>query len=278
MTTRTAWPLALLLSLLLLLPRAAFAADDALRPECDPAAALNNMNGDAEKATQIMLRTDEAMLQRLGCNINEDVMKEIRKTPEAFEIILTEKDPACHDKMFDLYHLDTKENRETLQQVVADVLDTYLQDLGCPRDREKIESLIALDFRLRDLGKNYTSCLMALQRIASAERMYKSGHSEYTSDFGDLLPLLVTSINPDETKPDPEIAKYCCGAAGCDPKKNSEAWTPSFGLELSDDGNFEIYGYPIGGPDCLIMVTPAGSDPDTFDACYAESEENKTEK
>jgi hypothetical protein len=247
------------------------------RAECDIGAALETMRTDPDTAEKTMLRTVEGLIRQLDCNLPKDVMNDIRKDPAAAETIISEKDPACYMKLQNVYSKDTPENREVLRTVVADALEAWLDDIGCPHDRDAILALINNEYHLRELQIQYGNCLMALHGISAAERIFYSENSAYTTDLDALGPHIIADEDRSATAVVREIRRFCCAAASCDPEQPGEAWSATFGLELNDDGNFTIYGYPIGGPDCLILVNPDGDDPPTFKDCFDESNENNNE-
>ena len=258
-------------------PRAAAEdkSTDNPRAECAIGAALESMRTDPDTAEKTMLRTVEGLIRRLDCKLSKDVMNDIRKDPAAAETIISEKDAACYMKLQDVYSKDTPGNRDVLRTVVADALEAWLDDIGCPHDREAIMALIDTEYHVRDLQFQYGECLTALHRIGSAERIYYSEHNAYTTDMDALGQQILAGDDRSAAAVEQEISRFCCAAASCDPKQPGEAWSAAFGLEIDDDGNFTIYGYPLGGPDCLILVTPDGDDPPTFKDCFDESNENK---
>lgn len=251
----------------------AAAGDDA----CDPATALRAMREDPALAEQAMSLTVKALVLRLDCKLDAGLLKEVLNDPESAEMLLMEKAPGCADKIQAVHTSNTEKSREILKSVVVDVVGYILTQRGCPEQREAVEALVDRELEMRVLQNNYLNCVVALHRIKTAERMYNSEHNEYTDNIITLAALLAAGETRDAETAEAEIGAACCAAADCDPENESERWNGDFGIDQDENGGFAIFGYPIGGPDCLIEVTLEGDDPATFEDCYAESQNDKRE-
>lgn len=250
------------------------AAENPARPECEPAAALAQMQQDPDLAKQMMVRTVEGIIGRLRCNVDAKIMGQIRDDPTMAEELLKSNSPECYDKLKDLYTSKTDEDKSELEDVVGDAIEYRLKDMGCPGERDKIDELIAREYRNRRLSANYIGCVMALHQVLSAENEYKNRKGNYTTDIGELSAYISTTMDHTAADAEAGVSASCCSVPRCEPAKPGEAWTAAFGLELSEKHGVAVYGYPIGGPDCLLMITPEFDDPKDYQGCYDESEED----
>jgi len=266
--------LALIIFCLALTARPAPAADDPAA--CDPKAVMARAEDDPAMADKLMAYTVEALLTRLRCSVPTSVMDKIRKDPADAELLLDEHDPDCYDKMRLAYMSSTREDLETMIQAVTDALERLIMDLGCPRDHDAVAAMVANDYLRRALEMNYMDCVNALRRVASAEKIYYNEHDAYTDDMEDLAPWIAPAEDRTARGAEASIASSCCAASGCRPDDASVSWDAQWGLEL-DGGAFSVYGYPIGRPDCLILITPDSADPATFEQCLEESEREDDE-
>ena len=244
--------------------------------DCDAKEALRRMREDPDMAEETMSLTIRAMIKHLRCNISGDLVDQAAGNPLEAERLIASQAPDCYLKMYALQSGETEDNRAILLQVVADVVETQMADDGCHGVRSDIEELIEFEYQVRDMERNYLRCIGALHRVKSALRFYYNEHGHYTADMEELYSVLAMGLERSAEVAEQEIGESCCAAPGCDPDDPEEAWSAAFGIEIpEEDYDYLIYGYPVGGPDCLIMITPERDDPETFEACYQESEEDK---
>lgn len=250
------------------------AGGDGDDPDCEPQAVLAKAQEDQDMADKLMSRTVEGILRRLKCDLPRSVMDDIKNDPVSAEVILREKNPACYDKFMRESTVKAGDDLNIVESAVADALELQMSELGCQGGRDKIEALIKREYRVKLWSANYMNCVQALHQVRAAEESYKIDKGEYTADIGEIASFLVPggeSVSAEAAEA--AVAKSCCSVPSCDVENNpGDAWNGDFGIDLSDDDGLLIYGYPIGGPDCLIMVSPVKDDPDNFVDCYEESE------
>jgi microcompartment protein CcmL/EutN len=242
---------------------------------CDPKTALEEIEQNQAEADALMAYTVEALVRRLRCAVSTSVMDSIRKDPGSAEVLLGEKAPECYAKMTAVYDADTADTVQAMIDAVAEAMERVLMDRGCPRMHEEVAALIGEEYRHRVEQIQFMTCVNELRRLASAQSILYSEQNRYTDDIKVLAKWLAPTESVDQSAPEAEarVAQACCGAAGCDPDDESVAWDAQWGMELEDE-EFALYGYPIGGPGCLIMVTPQGVDPTSVDLCIEESDDS----
>lgn len=253
----------------------AFAAEgDGDNPDCEPGAVLARTQEDPEMADKLMSRTVEGILRRLKCDLPGQIMDDIKKDPVSAEVILREKSPVCYDKLTRETKVKSGDELNIVESAVADALELQMAEMDCPGGRGKIEALIKREYRVKQWSANYMTCVQALHQVRAAEERYKIDKGVYAPDIGEIASFLVPggeSVSAEAAEA--AVAKSCCSVPSCDVEDNpGDAWNGDFGIDLSEEDGLLIYGYPIGGPDCLIMVSPTKDDPDNFVDCYEESE------
>lgn len=248
------------------------AADEAT---CDPKTALDEIQQNQAEADALMAYTVEALVRRLRCVVPTSVMDSIRKDPGSAEILINKNAPDCYAKMSAVYDADTSDTLEAMIEAVAEAMERVLLDRGCPRMHEEVADLVKEEYRHRIEEIHFMACVNELRRLATAQSILYSEKNYYTDDIMVLAKWLAPTetIEKSAREAEERVARACCGAADCQPGDASLAWDAQWGMEL-DNGDFALYGYPIGGPGCLIMVTPQGVDPTSVDLCIEESDDS----
>lgn len=242
---------------------------------CDPETAMKEIEQNEAESDKLLSYTVEALVQRLRCVLPTSVMDGIRKDPGSAELAISKEAPECYARMTEVYNADTADRVQDMVEAVTEALERVLMDRGCPRMREETAAFVNREYELRVLNVRFMMCVNELRRLASAQSILFSEQNRYTADIRELAKWLAPTgeVSASAEQAEASVARACCGAAGCDPGDESVAWDAAWGMEL-EDGEFAIYGYPVGGPGCLILVTPHGVDPTSVDLCIEESEES----
>jgi len=254
------------------------AADD--EEYCNIYALIAKTREDETLANEMMANAALLFADKMECSLTKKDKEEIKKNPEEAEMIISSRDIECYKKMQEIYAKGDEESNALIDDVTAEAIMVIADEKGCKTSKNEILKVIKREEAIKDKEQNFKKCLFTLHRVLTAEKMQKDKSGEYTTDLnilaphivpagGDALPIAMFALD--------EIRQSCCAAPDCDEKKPEERWNVDFGIELSKDYNIIIYGYPIGGPNCLVMVTPEKDDPADFGACYREAEEDAAE-